>query len=103
MHDDISSEFGAVLVKYIGNKYIDQDIDGGHEDADTDEILMNNFLILRMYHNMNLDDKAQALIDKHDIPTRQFFSGESLIDQITGMGGFMEGDTKEQLQKDYKD
>jgi hypothetical protein len=56
-----------------------------------------------MYHNMNLDDKAQALIDKHDIPTRQFFSGESLIDQITGMGGFMEGDTKEQLQKDYKD
>ncbi len=103
MHDDISSEFGAVLVKYVGNKYIDQDIDGGHEEADTDEILMNNFLILRMYHNMELDDKTQALIDKHSIPTRQFLMADEIIDQITNMGGFMQGDTKEQLQKDYKD
>jgi len=103
MHDDISSEFGAALVKYVGNKYIDQDIDGNDQDADTDEILMNNFLILRMYHNMNLDDKTQSLIDRHSIPTQKFFSGEDLIDRITGMGGFMEGDTKEQLQKDYKD
>jgi hypothetical protein len=103
MHDDISSAFGAVLVKYIGNKYIDQEMDGSIDVPDNDEILMNNFLILRMYYNMNLDDKTQSLLDKHDIPTRQFFSGDSLVNQITNMGGFMQGDTKEQLQKDYKD
>jgi hypothetical protein len=28
---------------------------------------------------------------------------DDIIDQITNMGGFMQGDTKEQLQKDYKD
>jgi hypothetical protein len=103
MHKDVSSDFGRALVKYVGNKYVEEEIDYEEDGAgEYDEILMNNFRVLQCYYSGSLTPETEALLDRNSIEHSWFLSGEDLVDRVTGMGGYIEGETPESLQKDYQ-
>lgn len=99
----VGDDLGKAFIKYVGNKYVDQDID--YEDGDVgdyDEILMNNFRVLKCYYSGSIPAETEALLDRNSIDHGFFLSGEDLIGSIEGMGGFIEDETPESLQKDYQ-
>ena len=99
----IGDDLGKAFVKYVGNKYVEQDID--YEDGDVgeyDEILMNNFRVLKCYYSGGISPETEALLDRNSIDHSFFLSGEDLIGSIEGMGGFIEDETPESLQRDYQ-
>jgi hypothetical protein len=99
----IGDDLGKAFVKYIGNKYVDQDIDYADGDVgEYDEILMNNFRVLKCYYNGALPPETEALLDRNSIDHMFFLNSQDLIGSIEGMGGYIEGDTPESLQRDYR-
>jgi hypothetical protein len=99
----IGDDLGKAFVKYVGNKYVEQDID--YEDGDVgeyDEILMNNFRVLKCYYNGSIPPETEALLDRNSIDHSFFLNSQDLIGSIEGMGGFIEDETPESLQRDYQ-
>ena len=99
----IGDDLGKAFVKYVGNKYVEEDIDYEKDGAgEYDEILMNNFRVLQCYYNSEPSSETIALLDRNSIEHHRFLNGEDLMNRITGMGGYIEGETPESLQRDYQ-
>jgi len=99
----IGDDLGKAFVKYVGNKYVEEDIDYEKDGAgEYDEILMNNFRVLQCYYNSEPSPETIALLDRNSIEHHRFINGEDLINRMTGMGGYIEGETPESLQRDYQ-
>jgi hypothetical protein len=63
---------------------------------------MNNFRVLKCYYNGNISPETEALLDRNSIDHSFFLNSQDLIGSIEGMGGFIEDETPESLQRDYQ-
>ena len=104
LNDKLSSQLGQALVKYVGGKYIDPDMNAEDGEADNDEILMNNFTVVAMYYSAmvkgGLPEDIEALLDSQNIMTQQYFDSKELVSEI-GYGGFKKGETHTSIKADY--